>query len=117
MISLREVAEQLRMEPLTSHRSLDRQITSGYASDLLSWVIKGAKKGGIWVTLQSHVNVVAVAGLVGIAGVIITEGIRPDQETLSRAENEGVVLMATNKTTFTVVGELTSMGITGEGLG
>jgi predicted transcriptional regulator len=114
MISLKEVIEKLNVEPLTSNRSLDRQVISGYASDLLSCVIKGAKKEAIWVTLQSHLNVVAVASLLNLAGVIITEGVRPDQETLSKAENEGVVLMTTHKTTFTVVGELTSMGIKGE---
>ncbi len=114
MISLRNVIENLKIEPLTSHLSLDRAVNSGYASDLLSCVIKGGKKDTIWVTLQSHLNVVAVASLLGLAGVIITEGNRPDQETLAKAENEGVILMITSKTTFTVVGELTSMGIKGE---
>jgi hypothetical protein len=80
-----------------------RQVAGGYASDLLSCAMKGAKKDSIWVTLQSHLNVVAVASLLGLAGVIITEGNDPDQETLTRAENEGVVLMVTPKTTFAVV--------------
>ncbi len=114
MISLKEIIEKLKVEPLSSNHSLDRQVTSGYASDLLSCVIKGAKKDSIWVTLQSHLNVVAVASLLGLSGVIITEGNRPDPETLARAENEGVVLMVTPKTTFTVVGELTSLGVKGE---
>ena len=68
MISLKEVIEKLKVEPLTSHQSLDRQVASGYASDLLSCVIKGAKKDSIWVTLQSHLNVVAVASLLGLVG-------------------------------------------------
>ena len=107
MIFLKEVIEKLKVEPLTSKQSLDHQVASGYASDLLSCVMKGAKKGAIWITLQSHINVVAVASLLGLSGVIMTEGNRPDQETLSKADNEGVVLMVTPKTTFTVVGELT----------
>jgi hypothetical protein len=113
MISLGAVIEELKLEPLSSIHSLDRQVAGGYASDLLSCAIKGAKKDSVWVTLQSHLNVVAVASLLGLAGVIITEGNRPDQETLSRAENEGVVLMVTSRSTFTVVGELTSLGIRG----
>jgi hypothetical protein len=114
MISLKEVIEKLKIEPLTSKQSLDHQVASGYASDLLSCVIKGAKKDAIWVTLQSHLNVVAVASLLGLSGVIMTEGNRPDSETLAKAENEGVILMVTPKTTFTVVGELTSIGLKGE---
>ena len=114
MILLKEIVEKLKVEPLSSVQSLDRRVASGYASDLLSCVLKGAHKDSIWVTLQSHLNVVAVASLLGLSGVIITEGARPDQETLARAENEGVVLMATPKTTFTVVAELSSLGVRGE---
>ena len=115
MISLKEVIERLKAEPLSCIHSANRQVTGGYASDLLSCVIKGAQKDSLWVTLQSHLNVVAVASLLGLAGVIITEGNRPDQDTLSKAENEGVILMTTPKSTFTVVGELTSMGVKGVG--
>jgi hypothetical protein len=113
MISLKEIIEKLKVEPLSSTQSLDRPVAGGYASDLLSCVIKGAKKDSVWVTLQSHLNVVAVASLLGLAGVIITEGNRPDQETLNRAENEGVVLMATPISTYTVVGQLTALGVKG----
>jgi hypothetical protein len=113
MISIREMIEKLNIEAVASARSLDRPIVGGYASDLLSCAMKGAKKDYVWVTLQSHLNVVAVASLIGLAGVLITEGNRPDQETLARAESEGVVLMVTPKTTFTIVGELTSLGVRG----
>jgi hypothetical protein len=113
MISLQEIVEKLKLNPLSSVHSLDRQVGGGYASDLLSCAIKAAKRDSVWVTLQSHLNVVAVASLLGLAGVIITEGNQPDQETLTRAENEGVVLMVTSRGTFNVVGELTSLGIRG----
>ena len=114
MISLKEVVEKLKIEPVSSTGSLDRPIAGGYASDLLSCAMKGAKKDYLWVTLQSHLNVVAVASLSGLAGVIITEGNRPDAETLSKAESEGVVLLVTPKTTFSIVGELASLGVRGD---
>jgi DRTGG domain len=114
MISLGEIIEKLKVEPVSSVPSADRSVIGGYAADLLSCAMKSAKKDFIWVTLQSHLNVVAVASLLGLAGVIITEGNRPDQETVARAENEGVTLMVTPKTTFTVVGELTLLGVRGE---
>ena len=83
MIPLKEIIEKLKLEPVSSTPSVDRPVAGGYASDLLSCAIKGAKKDSVWVTLQSHLNVVAVASLLGLAGVIITEGNRPDQETLA----------------------------------
>jgi hypothetical protein len=114
MISLKEVVEKLKIEPVSSTSSLDRAIAGGYASDLLSCAMKGAKKDYLWVTLQSHLNVVAVASLSGLAGVIITEGNRPDAETLSKAESEGVALWVTPRTTFSIVGELASLGVRGD---
>ncbi len=68
----------------------------GYASDLLSCVMAGARKNAIWVTLQSHVNIVAVAALLELAAVIITEGVAPDADTLAKAQEEGVVLLGTD---------------------
>ncbi len=113
MISVKEIVEKLHLEAVSSADALDRPVAGGYASDLLSCVMKGAKKDDVWVTLQSHVNVVAVASLIGLAGVILTEGNRPDQEALSRAESEGVVLLLTPRTTYSVVGDLNALGIKG----
>jgi len=114
MTSLKEIIKTLNLEAVSSARLGDPSVVGGYAADLLSCAMKGAKKDYVWVTLQSHLNVVAVASLLNLAGVIITEGNRPDQETIARAEKEGVILLVTPKTTYTVVGELTLMGVRGE---
>jgi len=114
MTSLKEIIDTLSLETVVSVSPEGRSVMGGYASDLLSCAMKGAKKDYVWVTLQSHLNVVAVASLLNLVGVIITEGHRPDPETVARAEKEGVLLMTTPKTTFTVVGELTSLGVRAE---
>ncbi len=105
------VIERLDLKPVTSSGDLDRPVSGGYASDLLSCVMRGAKKDYLWVTLQSHANVVAVAGLLNLAAVIITEGKEPSAETIAQAEREGVVLLLTSKDTFSVVGRLYQLGI------
>ena len=114
MITLDRIAEELKLEVVTCKGALHRPVVGGYASDLLSCVMARAKQDFLWVTLQSHVNVVAVASLLGLAGIIITEGNRPDQDTTARAEKEGVVLMLTPATTFSVVCELAALGVRGE---
>ena len=111
MISLKDIIEKLNLESLTASPDMERPVAGGYASDLLSCVMKGAAKDCLWVTLQSHMNVVAVASLASLAGVILTEGNHPDSETIARAQKEAVVLLATPKTTFTVVGELFALGV------
>lgn len=105
-----DIVEQLGLNVVTG-TDLGREITGGYASDLLSCVMAGAKEGNVWVTLQAHPNVVAVASLVGLSAVVITEGIQPSGEATSRAQDEGIVLLTTPETTFTVVGRLAAMGI------
>ncbi len=85
--------------------------SGGYASDLLSCVMAGAKPGNLWVTIQAHVNIVAVASLNDIAAVIITEGGLPEPAVIEKANAQGVTLFGTTKSTYEVVGQLWGMGI------
>jgi hypothetical protein len=71
----------------------------------------GAGKGNVWVTLQGHLNVVAVASLNELAGVIVTEGKAIAVETAAKAEEEGVVLLQTPLTSYQVVGRLWDLGV------
>jgi hypothetical protein len=93
---------------------LSRELTGGYASDLLSCVMAKAKEGYVWVTLQAHPNVVAVASLLDLAAVIITEGVAPDQDTVERALQNRVTLLGSPHTTWAVVGQLSALGVSGE---
>jgi DRTGG domain len=114
MIRVNTVIEKLNLETVSSVKDANRPVMGGYATDLLSCAMRGAKKDFLWVTLQSHVNVVAVASLLNLAGVIITEGNRPAPETIAQAEKEKVNLLLTPQNTFSVVGQLTILGISGD---
>ena len=63
--------------------------------------------------MQAPPNVVAVASLLDLAAVIVTQGVAPDEETIERAGQNGVVLLGSSQTTFTVVGQLSTLGIGG----
>ena len=93
---------------------LTREISGGYASDLLSCTMAGAAANDVWVTLQAHPNVIAVASLLDLAAVVITEGMKPDEETVQRAQETSINLLGTTQDTFTVVGQLTSLGLHGK---
>ncbi len=110
MISVREMAEHTGLT-IIHDADLDRPVSGGYASDLLSCVMAGARENFVWVTLQAHPNVVAVAALVGLSAVIITEGIQPDQETVRKAQDEGLNLFGSAENTFNLVGRLAALGI------
>ena len=113
-MTVQEIIQRLNLAVVTG-ANLDRQITGGYASDLLSCVMAKAKVGNVWVTLQAHPNVVAVASLLDLAAVVVTEDVVPDAETIAKAQQNEVTLLRTLKTTFAVVGELTMAGVKGAG--
>ena len=111
-MTLQEIIDNLNLRVLTVPKSFTEiQPTAGYASDLLSCVMAGAQHEGVWVTLQAHVNIVAVAALLDLAAVIITENAMPDEATIARANTEGITLLATAMPTFGVVGKLWDLGL------
>jgi hypothetical protein len=108
---VRNVIKDLGLN-LTGGNQIDAEITGGYASDLLSCVMAGAKAGNIWVTLQGHPNIIAVASLIELSAVVVTEGVSPDPETIHRAQETGIPLLTTAQDTFSVVAALVALGIT-----
>jgi len=112
-VTVEEIVSTLGLEVACGKAGLDREITGGYASDMLSCVMAGASAGQVWVTLQAHPNVVAVGELLNLSCIVITEDVRPDPVTLERAEERGIPILLTPETTFAVVGQLTAQGVRG----
>lgn len=109
---VRQVIKQLGLN-LTGGSQIDVEITGGYASDLLSCVMAGAKAGNIWVTLQAHPNIIAVASLIELAAVVVTEGVSPDPETILKAQETGIPLLTTAQDTFSTIVALAELEIGG----
>jgi predicted transcriptional regulator len=112
-VTLTEIAAELALEVRTAPEKLDVEVSGGYASDLLSLVMARAQEGNVWVTLQSHLNIVAVATLLDLAGVIVTEGMTLDESIVEKANREGIPILTTELATFTVVGRLFQLGVPG----
>ena len=112
-MKLSELTEKLSLEIRSGRETLDRQVTGGYASDLLSDVIANSREGNVWITLQIHQNIVAVAGLKDLAGIILVNGREPEQETIDKAEAESIVVMVSRMPTFELVGRMYALGIPG----
>jgi hypothetical protein len=113
-MTVQELVAQLGLQAFCTGE-VESSVTGGYASDLLSCVMARALTGNVWVTLQAHPNVAAVASLLSLAAVIITEGVVPDTETIARAQENRVTLLGSPQTTFTMVGRLSALGVTGGG--
>ena len=111
-MDLKTIIKTLNLTLLTEEKDFSKiQIASGYMSDLLSCVMTGAKPHSVWVTLIANINIVAVASLLEISAIVITENAQPNQETIDRANMEGIVLLSTNAANYTVSGHLWELGI------
>ena len=112
---LDDIARELKLVELVPPNEVEREaeVTRGYASDLLSDVLAHAPAGGVLVTLQVHLNVIAVAGHAELAAVVFAGGRTPDDEVVAKAAEEGLALYRAADDTFEVVGRLYGLGLKG----
>lgn len=111
-MNLQQIIYELDLVVLTEPRNFASiRPEGGYTSDLLSCVMAGAKSNYLWTTLQAHLNIVAVAALLEVAAIIITENAQPDPATIAKANEQGVIMLSTSKSTYEVDGKLWEMGI------
>ncbi len=110
-----DIVNSFGLQIKTGKNRLDEEVTGGYAGDLLSDVIAHSRKGSIWVTIQTHPNIVAVASMKELAGIILAGGREPDADTLKKAEEEEIPILVSPLFTYEVVGKLYQMGISGMG--
>lgn len=105
-MKISEIVTLLGLNVISGEGGLDRDITGGYTSDLLSDVIGGAHEGNVWITLQTHHNIIAIASLKDLAAVIIVKGLKATEETIKKSNEENIPVLSTNEETFTVTGRL-----------
>ncbi len=112
-MTLKEISQAMAWEELAAPADGGLQITRAHASDLLSDVLANAPAGGMLLTLQVHMNVVAVAVHAGLAGVVFTSGMKPEEAVRARAAAQNLALFATRDATFDAAGKLYGLGIRG----
>jgi serine kinase of HPr protein (carbohydrate metabolism regulator) len=104
-----ELINKLQLTTFTESEGLEREISGGYVSDLLSDVMGNAKEGNIWITLQNHMNVIAVASLKELACIILVKGIQPIPEIVEKAMEEGIPILGSKENTFELSGKIYQM--------
>ena len=116
-MNLGDIASALRLEVLTPELAIEggNDIQRAHASDLLSDVLANAPSGGVLLTIQVHMNVIAVALHAGLAAVIFTSGMKPDEAARRKAVEEGLPLLGTAESTFDAAGKLYALGLRGRG--
>jgi predicted transcriptional regulator len=101
-----QILKIIGLKVISGENFLEEEVTGGYAGDLLSDVLANSKKGYVWVTLQIHQNIIAVASSKELSGIIIVNGRKPEEETLKKANEEKIPVMISNLLTYEVAGRL-----------
>ncbi len=94
------------MQVYSGQEGLNNKISGGYTSDLLSDVMGHAQEGQVWVTLQTHKNVMAIASLKDLAAVILVKGFKPEDDMAAQSKEESIPVLGTTKTAFEITGEI-----------
>lgn len=105
-MTVKELAGRLNLKVFSGEKGLDKEIEGGYVSDLLSDVMGFAKEGSVWITLQTHKNIMAIATLKDLAAVVLVKGFEPEKETVEVSNEEGIPILGSKEQTFELAGRV-----------
>ncbi len=112
-MTVREMLGPLELEIKAASDHLDTEVTGGYSGDLISAAMANANQDNVWVTWHVHPNIVAAAVITKLAAIIIVSGRQPQDDTIQKAEQEGIPILVSKLPAFEIIGKLYGMGIPG----
>ncbi len=105
-MKISDIVTELELKVISGNNGLSKEITGGYVSDLLSDVMGNAQEGHVWITLQTHQNIIAVSSLKDISAIIIVKGFVPEADTVEKSNIENIPVLSTELDTFNITGRL-----------
>jgi hypothetical protein len=110
-MTVEELLHATKGKLLTPHTDLTRTVACGYACDLLSWVMARGKPGTAWVTVQTHLNVIAVASLLEMSAVVIPDSIEAEEASVVKANDEGIAVISSPLSAFELCAQMANAGL------
>lgn len=98
-MTVQQLCKECNFTPIVS-KNLNNEVNGAYACDLLSWVIGRAAESSALVTVMTNVNVIAVAAMADLSCVVLTEGVKLDQNALDKAIQNEIPVISSDKTTY-----------------
>jgi predicted transcriptional regulator len=108
-MKVKELVEKANLKVFSGEQGLDNEISGGYTCDLLSDVMGHAEAGTVWITLQTHKNVMAIASLKELAAIVLVKGSKPDDDTLAQSNEEKIPVLGTDLEAFEITGIIYNM--------
>ncbi len=101
-----DLIEKLNLKIFCGEQGIDSEVSGAYTSDLLSDVMGNVDEGQVWITLQTHKNIVAIASLKDVAAIILVKGYKPEKAAIEQSNEEGIPILGTDMETFEASGTL-----------
>ena len=109
-MTVKELSEKLNLQFLCNENdAVSREINGCYCGDLLSWVMSRAKDGNVWLTVMGNINSIGVAVLTDVSCIVLTENAPLDDNAKAKAEDNGVIILTTEKNSFEVASEISKL--------
>ncbi len=105
-MKVNELVDKLGLTVFCGKQGLNNEVNGAYTSDLLSDVMGNVDEGEVWITLQTHKNIMAIASLKEVAAVILVKGYKPEKDAVMQSNEEDIPILGTKKETFEISGEL-----------
>ncbi len=112
-MQLRQIIQTMELKVLSGDPDQPVEVGMAYISDILSDVMARGVKGAIWITNQTHMNVIAICFFKSLAAVILPDGLEPDESVLSKAREKSILVLSTTSSAFEVAGRLYALGLRG----
>jgi hypothetical protein len=110
-MKIKDIIEKFDLKTLNEVCEPEREISGGYTGDLLSDVIANSKKDNLWITMQTHINIIAVASLKELSAIIIVMGREVDKDALAKANEEKIMVLGTVLSAYQISGKIFEIGI------
>ena len=101
-----DLIEKLELKVFNKNADLNLEVKGGFVGDLLSHVMGNSEEGQVWLTVQTHKNVLAIASLNDLSAIVLIDNQQPDPKMLESAEEEGIPVLGSDKSAFSLGGEL-----------
>ncbi|MCG8698745.1 MAG: serine kinase [Bacteroidales bacterium] len=108
-MKVKDLVGELNLEVVAGDNLLENEISGGFCSDLLSYVMGKAAEGQVWITIQGHGNIIAVAALKEVAAIIVADNMVVEPTAIELANEEGVVVLKASQKTFELAGLINNL--------
>ena len=98
-MKLDSLINELGLEVI-SDGGLDRDISGCFICDLLSHAMGKVETDNLWITVQTNMNIIAIAVLTELSAIIIAQDMDIAENVVNKAKDEGVTVLRSDKTAY-----------------